>query len=715
MTTQHPRAAGDVIVVGAGPVGLLAALDLARRGVAVTVLDKRAVDRPAFGSRALSVSRRSLEMLGRLGIAGPFLDLGVPWSGGRSFYRTTQISSFSMHDPGARYPALVNLQQPFIEDFLVKACAAHPNVTLTWETEVTAVEQDTDGVTVSTAPAALPTDNSKKISASAPGVSASEVGGTDGPSTGATRLRANWVVAADGARSTLRDLLGARLHGRSYANQFVIADIRMVAPHRPAERGCWFDPPAFPGRTVLLHKQPFDIWRIDYQVHGGEDPEELLREEQLLPRIEEHLKSIGEDSPWTLDWSSLYRAHALSLERYRHGRVLFVGDAAHLLPIFGVRGMNSGWADATNLAWKLAAVVAGAADEALLDSFDAEQRDAFAQNRAFAHKSTLFMTPGSPGSTLARDAAVQLAVGDERFSALADPRYSRPTHHVTSALNLPDNGPGWLSGFRPGELVPDVRVSPSSRLAATATGPGGSGPVHLYDVLGPDFAVIVFGAPAVTRPTSPSVTVIRVLPRDRGPDDAATGAGPDEVVIVDADGRLADLFGAEDGDGYVIRPDCYVAARRRAMPASFPGEAVAALLHPPAADGPSAGTGPAAAGEGGPARADGLASPGAPDVPESVPASSLEHAWLRLGEALDRVGDQAGGRAGGAPGEQAAYLARLCLLLAAELDDPARFDDLAAVALANGALASGAPARDNGRRAGPGTASAGDDAEVART
>jgi 3-(3-hydroxy-phenyl)propionate hydroxylase len=665
----------------------------------------------------------------------------MPWSGGRSYYRLTEISSFTMDDGNSAYPALLNLQQPFIEDFLVQACAGHPNVTLVWDTEVTGVSQDDDGVTVTAGPART--------------------------------LRGRWLVAADGARSRVRDLLGVQLHGRSYANQFVIADIRMSAPHRPAERGCWFDPPAFPGRTVLLHKQPFDIWRIDYQVHGDEDPQELLKDEQLLPRIGQHLKSIGEDAPWALDWSSLYRAHALSLERYRHHRVLFIGDAAHLLPIFGVRGMNSGWADATNLAWKLAAVVAGDADETLLDSFDAEQRGAFAQNRAYAHKSTLFMTPGSAGATLARDAVVQLALADERFGALADPRYSRPTHHRASSLNLPDSGPGWLSGFKPGELIPNVSVVPVVTAPDSPAGP----PVFLFDVLGNGFATIVFGAPVsgapvsgapvsgapvsgapvswapvsgrtAASPGSRGMTVIRVLraaPASAGPaserpaagregaegriaEGPATGepAGPEsgETVLLDADGSLAALFGAADGDGYVLRPDCYVAARRRAMPGTFPAAVMAAVLHPaapagPAPDGPApdaaapdgteavgaAGPGPAHdAPGGGPAGADvslpggPLDSPGAPDVPESVPASALEHAWLRLGEVLDKVADAASARreASGTAGADttaqahAGYLARLCLLLAAELDRPATFDALAARA-----MASGTPEREN--------------------
>src|SRR5690606_28448945 len=129
----------------------------------------------------------------------------------------------------------------------------------------------------------------------------------------------------------------------------------------PTERLAWFDPPSNPGSTILMHKQPDNIWRIDYQVRDDEDPAEAVKPENVLPRVKAHLEMMGETSAWEPLWITIYRANALTLERYRHQRVLFAGDAAHLVPIFGVRGANSAIDDADNLGWKLAYVIKGLA------------------------------------------------------------------------------------------------------------------------------------------------------------------------------------------------------------------------------------------------------------------------------------------------------------------------------------------------------------------
>ena len=104
------------------------------------------------------------------------------------------------------------------------------------------------------------------------------------------------------------------------------------------ERLAWFDPPSNPGSTILMHRQPGDVWRIDYQIRDDEDPAEAVQPENVLPRVRSHLAMIGEDEPWEPLWISIYNAKCLTLADYRHGRVFFAGDAAHLVPIFGVRG-----------------------------------------------------------------------------------------------------------------------------------------------------------------------------------------------------------------------------------------------------------------------------------------------------------------------------------------------------------------------------------------
>jgi len=390
----------QVLVVGAGPVGLAAALDLARREIPVLVMDRR--HEPAPGSRAIAISRRSLELFARLGVADRILASGIVWNGGRSFYRGRQISSFSIPEHAdSQHPGLVNLQQPILEQYLTDACQGHPLIEMRWATTVQDAVTRDDSVDVRVA-----------------------------SGHGSYIINIPWLIAADGARSTIRDALKLHFRGATYPNMFVIVDIRMKSD-RPAERLCWFDPPAFPQRTVLLHKQPHDIWRLDYQVSAEICIEDAVRPENVIPLVRAHLEWIGERADWQTVWISTYRAHALTLDGYRHGRVLFAGDSAHLLPIFGVRGMNSGLVDAANLAWKLAHVIKGDAHHSLLDSYGVEQREAFEQHRAAAHLSTLFMTPGTAGSILVRNAVLELSFVDDRFKTLADPRYSAPVdyHH----------------------------------------------------------------------------------------------------------------------------------------------------------------------------------------------------------------------------------------------------------------------------------------------
>jgi 3-(3-hydroxy-phenyl)propionate hydroxylase len=173
---------------------------------------------------------------------------------------------------------------------------------------------------------------------------------------GVYELEADWVVATDGARSFVREAVGLKLEGNSYEGRYLIADIKFRSEY-PTERRAWFDPPSNPGSTVLMHRQPDDVWRIDYQIRDDEDSAIELQEERVRARVDAHLQMIGEAPDYELIWISLYKAHCLTLPRYRHGRILFAGDAAHLVPIFGVRGLNSGVDDAGNLVWKLAAVI----------------------------------------------------------------------------------------------------------------------------------------------------------------------------------------------------------------------------------------------------------------------------------------------------------------------------------------------------------------------
>lgn len=454
-----------VAIVGAGPVGLAAALDLARHGIRSVILDAK--PQVAWTSRAICISRRSLDMLDRIGEGGRIAARGLGWTSGTTFHRERPVFRLQMpHGPEDRHPPFVNIQQMWTETLLIEALRGTGLADLRWNAEVTGVSQDADGVTLVLA-------------------------------DGAT-LAAAYAIAADGGRSRLRDLLGLRLEGTSYEGRYLIADIAIGVP-RAVERQVWFDPPSNPGSTTILHVQPDGVWRLDFQLNDEDDAEAELAPERLTARIGRHLAMLGlAGEPWRLLWSSLYRAHCLTLPDYVAGRVAFAGDAAHLVPIFGVRGLNSGFDDAHNLAWKLAALLDGTAGPGLLASYSAERVAATRHNIAEATKSTWFMSPPSAGFRLLRDAAVALAGDHPAFRPLINPRQSAPFAYADSPLTTPDPAPAL--GIPAGAPLPDLPLPDGTRLHARLPPTG-------FAVLGCGVpAPRVAGAAALDLPEMPALT-----------------------------------------------------------------------------------------------------------------------------------------------------------------------------------------------------------------
>ena len=503
---QQVRAA----IVGGGPVGLATALGLARQGVASVVIE--ADDSVCIGSRAICISRRSLEICGRLGALPEMMVRGLPWSGGRSFWQDQEVFRFAMplYD-GQRLPPMTNLQQYYIEDALLgavaRANATHPGcIDIRWATAVDAIEPQAQGVSLSLANA-----------------------------LGRGTLTADWVVACDGGQSFVRNALGLALEGTAYAGRYVIVDILLPSTH-PTERRAWFDPPWHRGATVLMHRQPDDLWRIDWQLRHGDETEEAMQPENVRAFVQRHLDAIGEGHlPWQPAWSSVYRAGAMTLQRYRHGRVLFAGNAAHAMPIFGVRGLNSGLDDADNLAWKLAAVVQGG-PEALLDSYSAERVQAFHVNAESARRSTEFMSPPSRGFDVLREAVLSLAAEHRDIAELINPRQTAAVAYTASSLSTPDAEP-WQGGPPPGAVLSEVPVG----------GPVG----HVTEAVGPGFVLLHFGA----APAWAAVEGLRLVPVL-----AHADAGCPQALL-DGGGRLAREFDAAEGSAYLLRPDGHVAAR----------------------------------------------------------------------------------------------------------------------------------------------------------
>ena len=508
-----------VVVVGAGPVGLSAALELARHGVAVVVVDDKATLND--GSRAICIARHSLEGLQQLGVASRFTAKGLGWTHGTSYFRSQPVFRLTMPDSvDERFPPMLNLQQQYIEQYLVEQAQSQPHIELRWQNRVLDLQHDDLGAVLHLSTPA-----------------------------GEYHLHADYVIAADGARSVVRQALGLKLAGAAHEGRYVIVDIRLRSDY-PTERRAFFDCPANPGATVLVHRQPDDIWRIDYQLDDSEDEHEALAELTIRARVAAIVTMLGEGAPWELEWWSIYKAYTLCLDDYRHGCVMFCGDAAHLVPIFGVRGLNSGLADAMNIGWKLAYVVRGWAPPSLLNSYSPERRGATLDIFAQAIKSTRFMSPPTRGHRLLRDAALALAGAHEFARRLLDPRQSQPYSYGASMLSS-DEQDSFVAGPASGAPLCNHRCGDGS---------------HLLDHLGRGFTLLYFSADgAVSADTRAACAALALGDEFTRLLVIAPRGAQGETTLIDDDGRLFAAYGATPGSAYLVRPDRHVCARWRRL------------------------------------------------------------------------------------------------------------------------------------------------------
>jgi 3-(3-hydroxy-phenyl)propionate hydroxylase len=519
------RTANPVVIVGAGPIGLATAIDLARFRVPSIVLEEDL--QISQGSRAIVLTRRSLEILQQLGVETPFLEKGLPWSHGRSFFRGREIYKMVMpHDSDDRYLPGLNIQQQYIEEYLLEFCKGNPLIDLRWGQKVTAAAQ---------------TDAAVMLRVDTP--------------EGEYDLISDWVVAADGGRSAIRKLMHLRMEGRSYPGNFVIADIK-ARINLPTERLCFFDPAWNPGNNVLVHRQPDDLWRIDFRLPDGETAEQALEPALLHSRINSVLDMINQKTEWQFDWATVYSANTLTLPEFVHGRVLLTGDAAHLLPIFGVRGVNTGFQDCNDMAWKLAFVIKGLSSRSILNSYSTERVQAAREICEEGGKSTRFMTPPTRGARLLRDAVLSFSLSEDFLKDLMHWRTSRPHDYYGSPLNsFPEADEAFNGGVACGQSLRNVKLGAND---------------YLFDRIGSGagFHLIVFvGEGGLTQNLKEILTtaagqpypVIRVIVGATTSADATQA----EHSIIDVDSRISSKYAAPDGTVYLVRPDLHVCARWR--------------------------------------------------------------------------------------------------------------------------------------------------------
>ena len=498
VATPRPRlASGQVeeltfVVVGSGPVGLVAALDLALKGHQVTLLT--AFDFIPAGSKGICYAKQTLDIFDRLGILDRVIAKGVMWNIGKLFWGADEkpIYEFDMLPvKNQKNPGFVNIQQYYVEDFLIDALERMDNVDLRWAHRVEGIE--------------------KKAATALLSVNAQD---------GAYRIQADYVLACDGSKSSIRNALGLDFDGRIFEDNFLIADIKLEKPH-PPERWFWFDPPFCRGGTALLHKQPDDIWRCDFQLGWDIDRDKAVQEENVEPFIR---GMFGPDVEFSYEWTSVYTFQCRRMDRFVHGPVIFVGDSAHLVSPFGARGANGGIADAENIAWKLDLVLLGEAPVSLIESYNHERVQGADENILNSTRSTDFMTPKNSQSKAFRDAVLELS-SDFEFARpfINSGRLSTPTPYFTSPLST-DDSDDWEGGVQPGHPCVDAPLSTAE-----------TGGDWLLEKLGNRFTVVNFGDIAIETSIA--------------------------QITLPATGIAAERYDALAGATYLVRPDQVVAAR----------------------------------------------------------------------------------------------------------------------------------------------------------
>jgi 3-(3-hydroxy-phenyl)propionate hydroxylase len=505
-----------IVIVGGGLSGLTLACDLASRGVASVLLDEDdTIGVRGASSRGIVYAQKTLEIFARLGTYPRIREQGVTWSEAKTLAGSDVVYSFDMQATSAsEQPPFINLQQFYIEWFLVDRIGSLGRCDLRWKNRVTGVDQGEECVRVAVETPA-----------------------------GAYALEAEWLVDATGVNSPIRQGFGLDAHTARSADRWCITDVRF-RERFPAERWTWIEAPFNENRAVWQHLMGDDVWRLDYQMSPDSDPDYVSRRDVAEARLRAHLGEVEFDLVWVGPYA--YRDHLL--DDFRHGRVFFIGDAAHVVSPFGARGGNTGIQDAFNLGWKLALVSAGRAPEALLDTYNAERHAAAAENLRVTSRTARFLAPRSGAEHVLRRAAIDLA---RRYE------FARPLIN-SGRLSVANDYPPSSALPQGGRSVPNVAIALPDGSRSTLVG--------LTERVGTVLVGILYA------PTRSHETPAYAWLEATGLPFRFFVCGPGGLG--DPEGKLKAALGAEPGSFALIRPDLYLAG---CIPDARPAQADALL------------------------------------------------------------------------------------------------------------------------------------------
>lgn len=501
--TRYP-----VVIVGGGPSGLALACDLAQRGVRSVLLDDdNTVGVRGASSRGICYAQKTLEILDCLGLAERAVEKGVAWSRGRTFSDMDEVYSFDLQAASvSQQPAFINLQQFYLEWFLVDRIEELGLTDLRWSSQVTRVEPQADHV---------------RLEVKTP--------------EGSYALEASYVVDSTGANSPLRTQLGLQTHAALSQDRWCITDVRFTTP-LPTERWTWVDAPFNDGRAVWQHLMPDNVWRIDYQMPEEVDVDHITKPETAGARLREQL---GPDVDFEFVWIGAYQYRQHLLDDFRYGRLFFMGDAAHVVSPFGARGGNTGVQDAFNLGWKLALASQHKVPDSFLMSYTAERRAACAENLQVTSRSARFLAPRSEAERTLRRAVLELA----RQHEFARPLVNTGRMSVANAYPASD----WLpQGARTLQnLRLDTMDGASTRLMALLQG-------------SVQFLALWFA------PTPEQLEQAQALVHSHGLPVRVMAVGGQKPDLLDCDDQLARHLGLEPETAFgtlcLVRPDAYLGA-----------------------------------------------------------------------------------------------------------------------------------------------------------